>query len=260
MLSQDSLEEVVRDASIDAPPRFLPQTTSTNAVALALADEGAPEWTVVAAGHQTAGRGRLGRSWASVPERALLFSIVLRPPIPPDRAPIVSLLAAATMVEACPRPPDQPVRAKWPNDLLAGERKLGGILPEARVEGGRLQHLVVGIGVNVTMTEEDFPEDLLVTATSLAIEGAAVSPKDLLAGFLAGFRAAYRPIDPDFATHVQARYQPVCVTIGRRVRARTAGGSTVEGIAAEVTPDGSLVVDGEGGRERVAFGEVVHLD
>ena len=260
MLRQDSLEEAVRRAGIDVPPTFLPETTSTNGVALGLADEGAPEWTVIAAGHQTAGRGRLGRSWASAPGRSLLFSMVLRPPLPPDRAPLVSLLAAAAMVEAIPRPGTDPVRAKWPNDLLAGERKVGGILPEARVEGGRIVHLVVGVGLNVSMTEEDFPEEILVTATSLALEGVDVSPPELLGAFLETFRAAYRPIDPDFGAHVVARYQPVCATVGRRVRARTVDGSEAEGIAVEISEDGSLVLEGPRGREAVAFGEVVHLD
>jgi BirA family transcriptional regulator, biotin operon repressor / biotin---[acetyl-CoA-carboxylase] ligase len=260
VLSQDSLEKAVGGAGIDAPPRYLDETPSTNTVALALAEEGAPEWTVVAAGHQTAGRGRLGRAWASAPGRSLLFSVVLRPSLPPERAPLLSLLAAAEMVEACPRPPEEPVRAKWPNDLLVGERKVGGILPEARVEGGELGHLVLGVGMNVSMTEEDFPEEILVTATSLGLEGASIEPGDLLRRFLAGFRASYRPIDPDFGVHVVAGYQGVCATIGRLVRARTVTGDEVEGLAVAVDSDGSLVLEREGERHSVAFGEVVHLD
>jgi BirA family transcriptional regulator, biotin operon repressor / biotin---[acetyl-CoA-carboxylase] ligase len=260
VLSQDSLEKAISGAGIDAPPRYLDETPSTNTVALALAEEGAPEWTVVAAGHQTAGRGRLGRAWASVPGRSLLFSVVLRPPLPPERAPLLSLLAAAEMVEVCPRPPEEPVRAKWPNDLLVGERKVGGILPEARVEGNGLRHLVLGVGMNVSMTEEDFPEEILVTATSLGLEGASIEPGDLLGRFLAGFRASYRPIDPDFGLHVVAAYQAVCATIGRLVRARTVAGDEVEGLAVAVDRDGSLVLEREGERHSVAFGEVAHLD
>jgi BirA family transcriptional regulator, biotin operon repressor / biotin---[acetyl-CoA-carboxylase] ligase len=260
VLSQDSLERAVGDAGITVPPRFIEETTSTNAVALGLAEEGAPEWTIVAAGHQTAGRGRLGRAWASTPGRSLLFSVVLRPPFPPERAALVSLLAAAELVEACPRPPDEPVVAKWPNDVLVDERKVAGILPEARVGAGRLEHLVLGIGVNVSTTEEEFPEDILATATSLAIEGVDTSPQELLARFLTGFRAAYRPIEPDFAIHVLARYKPVCTTIGRLVRVTTLSRTEVEGTAVDVDPDGSLVVEAEGARHRVAFGEAVHLD
>ena len=259
MLTQDSLERAVGAAGIEAPPRYLDETPSTNAVALALAEEGAPEWTVVAAGHQTAGRVRLGRRWASSPGRSLLFSLVLRPAMAPEHAPLLSLLAATEMVGASPPPPDEPLRAKWPNDLLVGERKVGGILPEARVESG-LRHVVLGVGVNVSMTEEDFPEEILVTATSLGLEGVSIEPEELLGRFLSGFRAAYRPIDPDFGVHVVARYQGVCATIGRQVRARTVAGDEVEGLAVGVAPDGGLVVEAGGRRRSVGFGEVVHLD
>jgi BirA family biotin operon repressor/biotin-[acetyl-CoA-carboxylase] ligase len=259
VLSQDSLERAADAADIDVPPRFFEETPSTNAMALDLAVGGAPEWTVVAAGHQTAGRGRLGRSWASAPGRSLLFSMLLRPPVPPQRAPVISLLAAAVMAEACPRLPDGAVRTKWPNDLVVRGRKLGGLLPEGRVEGGTLRSLVLGVGVNATMSEEDLPPDLRATATSLAIEGAPVEPEDLLGRFLSGFRAAYRPIDPDFGTHVLARYRGSCATIGRRVGARTTDGSVVEGSAVDLDPDGGLVIE-DGGRRTVAFGEVVHLD
>lgn len=259
MLSQDSLERAVGAAGIEARPRYLDETSSTNAVAMALAEEGAPEWTVVAAGHQTAGRGRLGRRWASSPGRSLLFSLVLRPTMEPERAPLLSLLAATEMVGASPPPPEEPLRAKWPNDLLVGERKVGGILPEARVESG-LRHLVLGVGVNVSMTEEDFPEEILVTATSLGLKGVSIEPEELLGRFLSGFRSEYRPDEPDFGAHVVAGYQGVCATIGRQVRARTVAGDEVEGLAVGVAPDGGLVVEADGRRRAVGFGEVVHLD
>jgi BirA family biotin operon repressor/biotin-[acetyl-CoA-carboxylase] ligase len=186
--------------------------------------------------------------------------MVLRPPLPAGRAPLLSLLAASEMAGASPPVDRGRVGTKWPNDLVVGERKLGGILPEARVEGGLLRHVVLGVGVNVSMAEEDFPEDVLTGATSLAIEGAAVEPEDLLGRFLVAFRSAYRPIDPDFGTHAVARYQGTCVTIGRLVRARTIDGRVVEGTATGLDPDGGLVVDGHGERHVVAFGELAHLD
>jgi BirA family biotin operon repressor/biotin-[acetyl-CoA-carboxylase] ligase len=260
LLSQDSLQRAVEAAAIEARPRFLEEMPSTNSVALEMAEAGAPEWTVVAAGHQTAGRGRLGRSWASVPGRSLLLSVVLRPSVAPHQAPLLSLLAAAEMAAACPPVESGRVRTKWPNDLVAGDRKLGGILPEARMEGGRVRHVVLGIGVNVSMTEADFPEGLLATATSLSLEGASLEPEDLLGRFLTRFRGAYRPVDPDFADHVLARYQPTCATIGRIVSAKTVDGRTVRGTAATIDPDGGLVVEADGGREVVAFGEVAHLE
>jgi BirA family biotin operon repressor/biotin-[acetyl-CoA-carboxylase] ligase len=255
MLGQDSLERAVREAGIDAPPVWREETASTNADALELASRGAPEWTVVAAGHQTSGRGRLGRSWADEPGRSLLFSMILRPPLDPARAAVVSLLAAAEMAEACP----VPARTKWPNDVVVGNRKLAGILPEARVAGRVLDHLVVGIGVNVGTPEEGFPEEVRATATSLAREGGNEEPEALLARFLVGFRAAYRPIDPDFPTHAVARYGATCDTLGRRVRAVTTDGAAIEGEAVRIAEDGALVVKVGDGERTVGFGEVEHL-
>lgn len=257
MLSQDSLERAAFQAGIGVRPTFLPQTRSTNGDALALAERGAQEWTIVAAGHQTAGRGRLGRSWSSSPGKSLLCSVVLRPELPPERAAVVSLLAATELAAAC-RPAD--VAPKWPNDLLAGGRKVAGILPEARVAGGRLAHLVLGIGVNVATAEEDFPPEVRTSATSVAAAGGPTDPAEVLAAFLLGFRRSYRPHEDTFAAEVVAAYSQVCSTIGRRVRATTTDGVAVEGTAEGVDDRGGLLVRVDGRRVAVAFGEVAHLE
>ncbi|HEV3475792.1 MAG TPA: biotin--[acetyl-CoA-carboxylase] ligase [Actinomycetota bacterium] len=253
LLDQASLDRAVADAGIDVPPRFFAEVPSTSTIALELAADGAPEWTVVAAGHQSAGRGRLGRSWVDAPGKALAVSMILRPPVPPDRGPLVPLLAAWAMVGAISLPA---VRAKWPNDLMAGERKLGGILAEGRVEGGELDHVVLGVGINVAMGEEDFPPDLRATATSLALEGADTDDAALLTRFLSALRGAWPPDDHDVAE----RYQRVCATIGRRVRATTTSGARVEGMATGISSTGALIVEGEEGEHVVAFGEVAHLE
>jgi BirA family biotin operon repressor/biotin-[acetyl-CoA-carboxylase] ligase len=245
---QDSLERAVRAAGITATPRFLDETPSTNTTALELADEGAPEWTVVAAGHQTAGRGRLGRSWVDAPGKALAVSVVLRPAIAPDEAPLISLLAGWAMVVATSLPR---ARAKWPNDLLAGDRKLGGILAEARMSGGSVDHVVLGAGVNVAMVTEEFPPELRSGATSLAIEGGDTDDAGLLARFLTTMKRAWPPDGPE----VVARYREVCDTLGRRVRATTSSGAVVEGTATEISSTGGLVVDGH----TISFAEVTHL-
>ncbi len=256
MLSQDSLEQATRQAGIDISPRFLERTDSTNTVALTLAEAGAPEWTIIAAGHQSAGRGRLGRSWTSPPGRSLLFSLVLRPPLAADRAAIISLLAAAEMAAAA----GAGVAAKWPNDLVIEGRKVGGILPEGNVAAGRLRHLILGIGVNVTTADHEFPHELRGRATSLVEAGGDPDAAGLLARFLTGFRAAYRPADEGFAADVLGRYRPACATLGRRVRATTIHGDAVEGTAVDVDENGALVIGVDGRRVAVAFGEVAHLD
>lgn len=255
-MSQHSLEAAVHDAGIAVSPTWFEETASTNDEALVLAARGAPEWTVVAAGHQTAGRGRQGRSWASVPGKLLQFTLLLRPPLAPHEAPLASLLAAAEMAQACRERTGVEVRSKWPNDLLAGGRKVGGILAEARVQHEVVQHLFLGVGVNVSLAETDLPEELRDTATSLAIEGGRVAPLELLSAFLGRFRKAWNPGDAGHARRSVTAYREVCDTIGRRVRATTVEGRVVEGTAERIDEHGGLVVDGH----TVSFGEIAHLD
>lgn len=246
----------MQQAGIAAPPLYLEETGSTSSEARLLADREAPEWTIVAAGHQNAGRGRLGRSWASAPGKALQFSLLLRPTLPPEDAPLASLLVAAEMVRACLGVGGVPVSSKWPNDLLAGGRKVGGILPEAKVSGSHLHYLILGVGVNVSMGESDFPDEIRASATSLTLEGGSAEPVALLGRFLSGFRDAWRPHGPDFPGDVLRRYRAVCITLGRRVRATTADGTVVEGEATDLDEHGGLRI----GDATVGFGEIVHLD
>ena len=251
MLNEDALREALAHAEIPpAPVRYEEVVDSTNAVALRMAAEGAPEWTVVAAGHQTAGRGRLGRRWESTSGQSLLFSFVLRPTLPAGTPPLITLLAGAALVDACG---DSGVRTrcKWPNDILLGDAKAGGILAEARVTGDRFDYVVVGVGVNVGTVP---PE----------VEGAAslapIPPGDLLGSFFAEFWSTYRYAGPErFVRRVLERYRPHCATLGLRVRGLTTRGEMVEGAAEDVDESGSLVVRTETGLETVGFGEVEHL-
>jgi BirA family transcriptional regulator, biotin operon repressor / biotin---[acetyl-CoA-carboxylase] ligase len=258
-LRQDSLTAAVRAAGIAVPPLFYQSIGSTNVEVWRLAEEGAPEWTVVAAGHQTAGKGRLGRSWVERPDRGLLLSVLLRPALPPDRAPLLSLLAASRMALVCRQLAGVEVACKWPNDLMVGGRKVGGILPEAKVVGSVLQHVVMGTGVNVSMEADDFPEDVRATATSLAVEGQGVHPALLVRGYLEGFRGAYRPDAEGFASDVVGEYRTLCSTLGRMVRAVISDGETVEGLATDLDDRGGLVVEVGDHRRTVPFGEVAHL-
>lgn len=249
-LNEQALRRALRSAGLpDGSVRWEELTDSTNATALAMARDGAPEWTLVGAGHQLAGRGRLGRTWESTPGDSLLFSVVLRPPLPPDRAVLLTLLAGASMAVACAANGVGDVACKWPNDLLRGDAKVGGILAEAAVAGGRIEHVVLGVGINVA-------------APPPTVEGAAglggIEAEPLLAGFLGGIG---EPIDPaTFAERTLNRYRPLCATIGRRVRATTTDGRAVEGTATDVGADGSLVVETPAGeRVAVGFGEVLHL-
>src|SRR5262245_36865901 len=167
MLSEHTVAAAALAAGIDAPVHFVAATGSTNTDLWRLAEDGAPEWTVLAAGTQRAGRGRLGRTWTSLPGESLFVSVLLRPGIDPSEAPLASLAAAVAMAEAC-RAAGIDAGCKWPNDLVAGGRKLAGVLPEASVQGQALSFVVLGTGVNLSQVEKDFPQDLRALATSVA--------------------------------------------------------------------------------------------
>lgn len=209
---------------------------STNRVLRDLARNGCAEGTVVVAGRQTAGRGRLDREWHS-PPGGLYLSVLLQPvPLLPLRLGV----AAARAVEGmCGFGPE----LKWPNDLLAEGKKLAGILVEA--EG---PWAVAGIGVNVET--EEFPPE--VPGTSLRLLGHPVSPADLSRALLRELEDLYR--GPFRLAYYEAR----CGTLGRLVSAETPGG-TVTGVARRLDTDGALVVETGSGEVRVLAGDVVHL-
>ena len=246
-LGQDSLRRAVLAAGIDAEPRWLDETGSTNTDLLALAEGGAPEWTVLATGHQTAGRGRLGRSWTEEPGSSLLASVLLRPALDPARAPLLSLLAAVAMAEASGV---AEMRSKWPNDLVVGERKVGGILAEASLADGSIRHVVIGTGVNLSTPD-------LEGATSIGEEGGQPDAEAILSRYLSSLKAEYER--PGFPDGLVERYSSICSTLGRRVRAEQSGGSTVEGVATKLDEHGGLVVRTQDGDVTLSFGEVTHV-
>lgn len=241
----------MRRAGIDTTPVWLERTGSTNDDGRRLAEDGAPSWTVVAAGHQTAGRGRLGRSWTDAPGKALLVSLVLRPRVSPGTAPLITLAAAAALVEAAEVPE---LRSKWPNDLVVGERKVGGILAETAISAGALRYVILGIGLNIAMSPEDFPPEVRESASSVVLlEQGDVG--HLLTEFLARFRPMYEALPQG----VVERYRAVCATIGRPVRATTVAGDAVEGLAVGVDQGGGLLVETSGSTRTISFSEVNHL-
>ena len=243
------LRQALKEIGLDAPVSYDEVTDSTNAIATRLAERGYPEWTIAAAGHQTAGRGRLGRTWVSSPGHSLLFSVVLRPDIPPDGAALITLLAGASMARACQSVAGADVRCKWPNDLVFQGRKVGGILTEANVRDRKIQHVVLGVGLNVGEPPSGVDDAGAVDADRTA----------LLSTFLRRFREIYPPVGPDFGPAIVRAYVPLCASIRQRVRAQTMNGTVVEGTAADIDASGNLVVQTGQGTHTVGFGEIEHL-
>ena len=245
----------------------VPSTGSTNADLLARALRGEPEGVVLAAEEQTAGRGRMGRTWTSPPRAALTFSLLLNPAVPPARRGGLPLLTGVAVAAAVTEVTGIRTGLKWPNDVLAGnvlagEGKLAGILAEAAGDA-----VVVGIGLNVSTEPAELPRPLpgALPATSLRAAGAqAPDREELLLAILAGFERWYRPWrqasgDPD-RSGLREEYVRWSATIGRTIRAELPGGQALSGSAAGVDPDGRLLVRVSSGAEvAVAAGDVVHL-
>ena len=226
---------------------------STNRHALELARQGVPEGLVVVADHQTAGRGRLGRSWEAPPGSSLLMSMLLRPSLAPERLHLTTVAVALAAADACEEVAGFRPALKWPNDLVVDDRKLGGILAEVPGPGA----VVVGLGLNVTWSQP--PDGLEAIGVAMnQVAGAGVDRERVLAAILANLERRYRELReaPD---DLVTAYRRGCSTIGRDVRVELATGSFT-GTAAEVTDEGHLVVDdAKGGRRVVAAGDVVHV-
>lgn len=208
---------------------------------------GAAELLVVQADEQTAGRGRLNRSWWSPPGTGLYLSLLVRPSIPPIQAPQLTMLTAVAAMDACQEVAGIRPQPKWPNDLLWQGRKLAGILTEIEQEGGRLRCAVIGLGLNVNTAFRGTPLEASAVSLSEAC-GRSLAVDAVRDAFLAHFEARYRRFRagespfPAWQQHLEP--------LGRRVRVRLTDAEGDEGLvgyAIGVNPQGALLVQDESG-------------
>jgi len=223
---------------------------STNSVAMRLGESGEPHGTIVLAEEQTAGRGRAGREWTSEKSAGIYCSILLRPPIPPAHAPLLTLVAGLAARDAAAEDLDTLPDIRWPNDLLVGGRKVCGILTEMHAEPDRIHYAVIGIGMNVNQSK--MPEELSDIATSLRIEtGKIHSRLELLIRLLRSVDRYYNQFLADGAAPILRRFAEVSSYFkGKRVRITTAT-ETFTGTTAGLEPSGVLRVARDDGREIV---------
>ncbi len=224
---------------------------STNSVAMRLGESGEPHGTIVIAEEQTAGRGRAGRSWTSEKSAGIYCSILLRPPIPPAHAPLLTLVAGLAARDAAAEDLDTLPDIRWPNDLLVGGRKFCGILTEMHAEPDRIHYAVVGIGLNINQSK--MPADLADIATSLRIEtGKAHSRLELLIRLLRSLDRYYNQFLADGAAPILRRFAEVSSYFkGKHVRITTAT-ETFTGTTAGLEPSGVLRVARDDGNGIVA--------
>ncbi|NQD67220.1 biotin--[acetyl-CoA-carboxylase] ligase [Bacillus haikouensis] len=215
---------------------------STQKIAHDLAGNGAVEGTLVIADEQTAGRGRLMREWHSSSGSGIWMSLILKPHLPPQKAPQFTLITAVAVVQAIEEVTELQPQIKWPNDILINGKKVTGILTELQAESDKINSIIIGIGMNVNHSIDHFPAEIRSIATSLAIEkGDLLSRAELVQTVLERIESLYTLYMKEGFTPIKLLWESYAVSIGKRIRARTING-TVEGTALGITAEGVLKI------------------
>ena len=236
---------------------FFDTAASTNIIAMEMAAEGCTEGAIVIADTQTAGKGRLGRTWLSPPGSNLYMSIVVRPVIPPRDATALTLLSAVACASAITNHCGVPVSIKWPNDLLVENLKIGGILTEIRADIDRIYHAVVGIGINVNIARKDLPAEIRHIATSVLIKsGNSFNRTGLAAEIITEFDKWYGLLIIHGKKLITEKWTELSATIGKQVRV-SVGDLIYEGTAEGIDEEGLLIVKlADGGNRKFSAGDV----
>jgi BirA family biotin operon repressor/biotin-[acetyl-CoA-carboxylase] ligase len=238
---------------------FVRSADSTNDVAMERALRGDPHGTVVMADEQRRGKGRLGRTWVSPPDANIYMSVILRPEMSTGDAGLLTVMAAVASASSLRDMTGLEVRIKWPNDIEASGRKLGGILTEMRSEPDRIICAVVGIGINVNMRMDDFPEALRDAATSLYQEtGRVWARTDVAVHLLDGLHGEIVSLRKHGRRALLDRWRGLSSTLGKKVSVETPTG-TIAGTALDIDDRGFLLVRTTGGVETVSSGDVTLL-
>jgi BirA family biotin operon repressor/biotin-[acetyl-CoA-carboxylase] ligase len=235
---------------------YFSEIGSTNDEAKKRAVAGCAEGTLVITETQLGGRGRLSRGWFSPVGKGIWFSVVLRPPFPPQEAPKCTLMAAVALNRAIRDITGISCGIKWPNDILCNGRKLVGILTEMSAEMDAINHIVIGMGINVNIESAEIPPELKEIATSVLIEtGVAVSRIDLFIKVLEGLEELYLLVKTEGFDTVLSAWRQESITLGRMVNV-IAPDKSFMGKAVDIDGDGALLVQTDQGIERVLAGDV----
>ncbi|NJC88055.1 MAG: biotin--[acetyl-CoA-carboxylase] ligase [Desulfuromonas sp.] len=238
--------------------RYFTETDSTNRQAYALGEAGAGEGMIVIADRQSAGKGRLGRTWISPPGVNLYLSVLLRPPLPPYAAPQLTFLSALAVSRAIAAVTGLAPTHKWPNDVLLDGFKVAGLLNEMSAESDRIRFVVLGIGVNLNMTADQFPADLRAPATSLLLAGGRPVPRALFG------RTLLEQLDSLYAEYlrhgpapIMAAWEAHCDLVGKAVTVDEGSGTALRGTVVGIDRDGALLLTlADGSTERILAGDV----
>jgi BirA family transcriptional regulator, biotin operon repressor / biotin---[acetyl-CoA-carboxylase] ligase len=231
---------------------------STNVFLKGLAEEGAVEGTLVVADEQKAGLGRLGRQWFSKKGENLLFSVLLRPKLPPGRVFVLTMIFALAGIDAVQDLSGLNVMIKWPNDIYIGQKKVGGILTEFSVREGVVQYVVLGMGLNVNWNPEIHQKLLYATSSIYSESKKKIAREILLCNILGKLEMYYQKADGDMKERdaLFKMWNEKSLVIGKRVAVET-GKERVEGEVEGIDRDGALIlVTGGGQRRKFLCGDV----
>lgn len=252
------VEQGLKTRAIGKEIHLYREVRSTNTLATDLAQQGAAEGSVVVAETQTAGKGRLGRTWIS-PRGNLYLSVILRPNIPPHKAPLLTLMGAVAVASAIRKQLNIEAAIKWPNDIFISGKKVGGILTEMSAEPDRVKHVVLGIGVNVNMDISELPPQIRqVSATLSAETGKKIDRSLFLQRLLSELDRWYHVFLMNEAA-VLKEWENLNITTGNRVAVSGLGGA-LEGTAQGIDAEGRLILKLDDDSLRlVAAGDVTIL-
>ncbi|MFN0156807.1 MAG: biotin--[acetyl-CoA-carboxylase] ligase [Bacteroidota bacterium] len=257
MLAEQALRKGLRTRAFGSKIFVFDTIDSTNNCAKAVAGCGAAEGTVVIAEQQTEGKGRHGRLWQANPNENLMFSLVLRPKLTPEGLNLLPLYVAVGVAEAIERQTGLKVECKWPNDLLINKKKVAGILIEGSIKKGLVEHVVVGIGINVN--QQMFGNDLAHKATSLRLESGKELDrtsifKEVLLSLEKTYQSsagtAFQSIVPHWLLHTTMINKNISVSLQ---------GNIISGIVKGLSPEGGLILQSNGDEKTVFAGDVTVL-
>jgi BirA family biotin operon repressor/biotin-[acetyl-CoA-carboxylase] ligase len=250
------LSRLLKGKTFGKKIHLLEEVDSTNTYAARLALEGAEEGETVIADRQTRGKGRLERTWQSPPGRNLYVTVILRPPISPSVSPQITLTAGVAVAETLSAYCGDAVTLKWPNDVMIRGRKVCGILTELRLRGSEVDFVIVGIGININMDQEDFDESFGVSTSLKAELGREVSRTEVAARLLDDFGAWYRIFLEEGLKPVRERWIISSGMLGKKIEVRMKG-AVERGTVAGLDENGALLLVDEGSKtKRVIAGDV----
>lgn len=251
----------IRSRLVGRRIHYVETVDSSSTFLKSLASKGEPAGAVVVAGEQTRGRGRAGRAWFSPRGLGLWFSVLLRPDGGTDELAPLPIVVAASVAEALADASGVALAVKWPNDIVCGGRKLGGILLESvRGVSGAVGGVIIGVGLNVGMDRGDFPAEIAEKATSLTmLSGHRFDRLSLLRSLLERLDEDWASFEAEGAARFLKRWRALSTTIGTEIEVVN-GGSAVRGKAVGLSPSGALILETPAGRRvEILSGDVVDV-